>query len=215
VRASGNPVPGALQNPVLELHDSSGGILANDNWRDQQETEIEQTGLAPGDDNEAAIVTPLRQGNYTAIIRGANNSTGVGLVEIYDLQSTNSSKLGNLSVRAQVGTDDNVLIDGLILGGGTPKRVLFRAIGPSLQTPPGTLPDPTLELHDGNGVLMQSNNDWKDAPNAAEIAATGLAPTHDRESAILMTLTSGNYTAIVSGASRTTGVAVAEAYKLD
>lgn len=189
----------------------------NDNWRSTQENDIQQTGLAPSDDRESAIVTTLRSGQYTAIIRGANGSTGVGLVEIYDLQSTNTSELGNLAVRADVRTDDNVLIEGLIIRGGTPKRVLLRAIGPSLGNSKITsaLQDPVLELHDGNGTLMTRNDNWKQASNAAEIQATGLAPADDRESAILMTLSSGNYTAIVSGVNRTTGIALAEAYKLD
>ena len=129
------------------------------------------------------------------------------------------SELGNLAVRADVRTDDKVLIDGLILRGGTPKRVLFRALGPSVQVNgapvTGALQDPTLELHDGNGALLLSNDNWKDAPNAAEIQATGLAPSDDRESAILMTLTPGNYTTIMRGVNRTTGIGLAEAYKLD
>jgi hypothetical protein len=217
LKVNGNPVPGALQDPILELHDDSGGVITNDNWRSTQESDIQQTGLAPSDDRESAILTTLRRGAYTAIIRGANGTTGIGLVEIYDLQSTNSSELGNLSVRADVRNDDNVLIDGLIIRGGTPKRVLLRAIGPTLHNSgvAGELRDPVLELHDGNGTLMTMNDNWKEASNAAEIQATGLAPTDDRESAILMTLSSGNYTAVVSGVNRTTGIALAEAYKLD
>jgi hypothetical protein len=217
LRVNGNPVPGTLQDPVLELHDDSGGVLTNDNWRSTQESDIQQTGLAPSDDRESAILTTLRRGAYTAIIRGANGSTGVGLVEIYDLQATKAAELGNLSVRADVRNDDNVLIDGLIIRGGTPKRVLLRAIGPSLHNSgiSGELQDPILELHDGNGTLMTTNDNWKEASNASDIQATGLAPTDDRESAILMTLTSGNYTAVVSGLNRTTGIALAEAYKLD
>ena len=219
VKVNGNPVPGSLQDPVLELHDSNGGVITNDNWRSTQEAEIQQTGLAPADDHEAAIVKRLPAGTYTAVVRSADGSPGVGLVELYDLSTADPGELGNLSVRASVQTDDNVLIDGLILQGGNQKRVLFRALGPSVQVNgapvPGALQDPTLELHDGNGALLLSNDNWKDAPNAADIQSTGLAPGDDRESAILMTLAPGNYTTVVRGVNRTTGIGLAEAYKLD
>jgi hypothetical protein len=225
-------LPGTLQDPFLELHDSHGAVRINDNWRTSQEAEIQQTGLAPTDDRESAIIVTVPAGAYTAIIKGATGGTGVGLIEIYDLGSpfgeepeekseepegATFSELGNLSVRADVRTDDNVLIDGVILRGDVPKRVLFRAMGPSLQASgvPGALLDPTLELHDGNGALLASNNDWRQAPNAAEIQATGLPPVDDRESAILMMLSPGNYTTITSGVTRSTGIALNEAYKLD
>jgi hypothetical protein len=218
LKANGAPVAGRLADPVLELHAGDGHtIRSNDNWRDTQEQEIQQSGLAPTDDRESAIIAPLPPGNYTALIAGANNTTGIGLVEIYDLEATNPSELGNLSVRADVQTGDNVLIDGLILRGGTPKRVLFRAIGPSIRGQVGVpvLENPFLELHDANGTTLLTNDNWKDAPNASEIQATGLAPSDDRESAILMTLSPANYTSIVRGVNGTTGVAVSEAYKLN
>jgi hypothetical protein len=135
------------------------------------------------------------------------------------LSSTEPGELGNLSVRADVGTADNVLIEGLILRGGILKRVLFRALGPSIKvngTPvPGTLLNPSMELFDSNGTRLRDNDDWRDAPNASEIQTTGLAPSEDRESAILMTLPAGNYTAVVRGVNGTTGIALAEAYKLE
>jgi hypothetical protein len=217
VQVNGSPVPGSLQDPVIELHDSSGGSITNDNWRSTQESEIEQTGIAPPDDKEAAILISLRAGSYTAIIRGAGNTTGIGLIEIYDLQANKPAQLGNLSVRAEVGTGDNVLIDGLIIQGETPQRVLVRAIGPSLHDSgvPDELHDPFLELHDGNGATMTTNDNWKSAPNASEIKATGLAPQNENESAILMSLGAGNYTTIVRGVNNTTGIAVSEAYKLN
>jgi hypothetical protein len=213
------PVPGALNDPILELHDNSGATLfTNDNWKDNPAAAlITASGLAPTDDREAAIQALLPPGQYTGILRGANNSTGVGLVEIYDLDSVNGSQLANLAARASVLSGDNVLIGGLILRGSTPKRVLFRAIGPELSSKgvTGALLDPTLSLHDGNGTLQGFNDNWPDATNASEIQATGIAPTDNRESAILMTLMPGNYTGIVRGAGGTTGIAVAEAYKLD
>ena len=208
-------VNGKLQDPYLEIHDSNGNPpLTNDNWRSSQEAEIQQTGLAPSDDRESAIVKRLPAGNYTAIIHGADNSPGIGVVELYDLSTSDPGELGNLSVRADVQTNDNVLFDGLILQGGIPKRVLFRALGPSVPVP-GALQNPILELHSGNGTLLATNDNWRDATNASEIQATGLAPTDDRESAILVTLVPGNYTTIVRGVNKTTGIALAEAYKLN
>jgi hypothetical protein len=217
MKSGGNPVPGRLDDPVLELHAADGHtIRANDNWRDGQPTEVQQSGLAPSDDRESAIIAPLPDGQYTAQIAGAANSTGIGLIEIYDLESSKAGELGNLAVRADVRTGDNVLINGLILGGGTPKRVVFRAIGPSLQGQlPGVLADPFLELHDSNGTTLMTNDDWQQAPNAAEIQAAGLAPSNNKESAILMTLPPSNYTSIVRGVGNTTGIGVAEAYKLN
>jgi hypothetical protein len=213
-------VNGKLQDPYLELHDDKGSpTLINDNWRSSQEAEIQQTGLAPTDDRESAIVKRLPAGNYTAIIRGADGNPGIGVVELYDLSGNEPGELGNLSVRADVGTGNNVLFNGLILRGTTPKRVLFRALGPSVKVNgnqvPGVLRDPVLELHDGNGALMATNDNWPDAPNAAEIQATGLAPPDNKESAILMTLSPGNYTTVVRGVGNTTGIGLAEAYKLE
>jgi hypothetical protein len=215
---NGAPVPGRLDDPKLELRASDGHLIAaNDSWRSTQEQEIQQSGLAPSDNREAAIIASLPAGQYTAIISGANNSSGLGVVEVYNLESTLPGELGNLAVRGDVKTGDNVLISGLILGGATPKRVLLRAIGPSLQSQLGNavLQDPVLELHDGNGATMATNDNWKSASNANEIQATGLAPNDDRESAILMPLSAGSYTTIVRGVNNTTGIAVAEAYKLN
>jgi hypothetical protein len=208
-----------LQDPFLELHDSNGVTLfTNDNWRDAPNAaEIQSSGLAPPDDRESAILTTLVPNAYTAVVRGVNRIIGIALIEIYDLQSTTNGELANLALRGLVGTDDNVLIDGLILRGAAPKRVVFRAIGPTLtgKGVPDALQDPFLELHDGNGTLRATNDNWQEAANASEIQATGLAPTDARESAILMTLQPDNYTSIVRGVNRTTGIAVAEAYRLD
>jgi PKD repeat protein len=216
---NGTPLPGRLQDPVLEIHDSNGSpALVNDNWRDTQEAEIQQSGLAPTDDRESAIIKRLNPGNYTAIIRGADGSPGIGVVELYDLSSSDPAELGNLSVRADVGTGDNVLFNGIIMQGGTPKRIVFRALGPSIKVNgnplAGTLQDPTLEIHDGNGALIGSNDNWKDDPDQTELEATGLAPTDDRESALIMLLPSANYTTVVRGKNGTTGIALAETYKL-
>ena len=213
---SGAGVTNPLQDPVLELHDSAGAVTVNDNWRSTQENEIQQTGLAPSDNSESAIIATLPPGNSSVIIKGANNSTGIGVVEVYDLQPT-VGQLGNLSVRANVGINDNILIAGLIIGAGDPRRTVLRAIGPELKSfgVPTALDDTTLELRDANGVMIGSNDNWHDAPNASELSTTGLAPTLDPESALLITLGPGHYTSLVRGANNTSGVGLAEAYKLD
>ena len=208
--------PGALADPILELRNSSGGLIAsNDNWRSDQEAEIIATTIPPSNDLESAIVATLPANNsaYTAIVRGVNNGTGIGVVEAYDLDRTVDSKLANISTRGLVQTGDNVLIGGLIVLGQNPLRVIVRAIGPSLPVP-GALGDPTLELHDGNGALIASNDNWR-SDQEAEIIATTIPPSNDLESAIVRNLAPGNYTAIVRGANNTTGIAVVEAYGLN
>jgi hypothetical protein len=209
-------VQGSLADPTLELWDSSGNLLlANDNWKETQEQVIRDTMLAPTNDLESAIVVPLQPGAYTAIVRGKNSTTGIGLVEIYDLQRTPSSKLANMSTRGSVGIGERVMIGGLILLGPEPGRILFRAIGPSL-TGAGiqfALADPQLELFDAQGTRIATNNNWKDSQQAV-IQSTGLAPTDDAESAILADLNPGNYTGVVSGVNGGTGIAVIEAYYL-
>jgi len=206
-------VPDPLADPTLELHASDNSVVSNDNWKDTQQTEIAATGLAPTNDLESAIVATLDPGAYTAIVGGVGGGTGVGLVEAYDLDPAAGS-LANISTRGFVNTGDNVMIGGFIVGSGD-ATVLVRAIGPSLTAfgVPGALQDPTLELHDGDGNTLTSNDDWKDTQQA-EIEATGLAPSDDRESAILVTLPPGGYTAIVRGALDTTGVGLVEVYHL-
>ena len=220
LKIGNTPIPGTLTDPVLGFFNSSGTLLAtNDNWQDDpaQASLITAAGLAPGDKNESAIFYPAPPGAYTAVLRGKNNGIGIGVVEVYDLDSMSDGQLANLASRAMVNTGDNVLIGGLILTGANPKRILFRALGPDLHAfgVTGELQDPTLTLYDGNGMMLQSDDDWRLAPNAAEIQATGLAPRDDRDAAILMTLTPGNYTAIERGANGTTGVGLLEAYRLD
>ena len=206
-----------LANPILELRDSSGGLIrSNDDWRiGGQEAEIIATGIPPSNNLESAIVEtlPANGSAYTAIVRGVNNGTGVGLVEAYDLDRTVDSKLANISTRGLVQTGNDVLIGGLIVLGQNPLRVIVRAIGPSLPVP-GALANPALELHDGNGALIASNDDWR-SDQEAEIIATGVPPTNDLESAIVRNLAPGNYTAIVQGVNGTTGVALVEAYGLN
>jgi putative Ig domain-containing protein len=210
-------VPGALQDPVLELHELGGTVLTNDNWRSSQAAEIDATHLAPLDDRESAIVATLAPGAYTAIVHGQNNGTGVALVEGYDLDALPDEQLANVSTRGFVSTGDNVMIGGVIVGpsGTQNASVVLRAIGPSLRAAgiQNPLLDPILELHDENGDTIATNDDWKSAQQTA-IQATGIPPTNDKESAIVATLAPGSYTAIVRGKNNTTGVALVEAYRI-
>ena len=210
-------IPNPLADPVLELHGSDGSLITtNDNWRDTQESDIEATGLAPSDDLESAIISTLDPGSYTAIVSGNGGVTGIGLVEGYDLNQPADSQLGNISTRGFVETGTNVMIGGFILGGASGDlNVLVRALGPSLTAlgVDNALADPTLELHDANGALIQSNDNWKDTQEG-QIEATGLPPTNDLESAIFATLAPGAYTAIVAGNNDTSGVGLVEVYSL-
>lgn len=215
---SSRGVAGALADPALQLFDAAGEpMLFNDNWKDSQEKEIEETGLAPSADAEAAIVTTLEPRSYTAVVRGRDNTAGIGLVEVYDLSQRARSKLANISSRGFVGTGENVLIGGLITGGGTESmRVAVRALGPTLrgQGVSDPLRNPALQLRDANGSLLRENDDWKQSQQS-EIEALGLQPTDELEAVVLATLPAGSYTAIIRGAGETTGVALAEVYDLN
>jgi hypothetical protein len=215
LNVNGVPVSGALQDPTLELHSGNATIAFNDNWRDSQEAEIMQSGLAPTSDMESAIIRTLDPGPYTAIVRGKNDTTGIGLVEIFDLDDAVHPRLANISSRAFVQTGDNVLIGGFIVRGGdaTTAPVVVRAIGPSLATQgvSDALQDPTLELHDANGAVIAFDDNWKDSQQS-DIMQTGLAPTNDAESAIFLNAAPGAYTAIVRGKNDTTGTALVEIY---
>jgi hypothetical protein len=208
------PVPGALADPILELHDSMGQTIAtNDNWGDSpNRQEIIDSTIAPTNDKEAAILVTLPPAAYTAIVRGVNGTTGVALVEVYDLGMNVDSQLANISTRAAVQTGDNVLIGGFIVLGQQSGRVIVRAIGPSIPVT-GALADPTLELHDGNGAQLAFNDNWR-SDQEAEIIATTVPPTNDAEAAIVTTLAPALYTAIVQGANGTTGVGLVEVYNL-
>jgi phospholipase/lecithinase/hemolysin len=214
--ASGVPTP--LANPTLTLFDSSGNVkMTNDDWKNSPDAaEIMSTGIAPKNDLESAILATLAPGQYTAQLAGKDNGTGNGVIEVYDLQSSTSASLANLSTRGFVGTGDNVMIGGVIIGNGDNPIMVFRAMGPSLASSGVVNPllDPTLELHDGNGALIASNDDWK-IPQLQAVRAVNLAPPDARESAIVAAfLSPGNYTAIVRGKNNATGVALVEAYRI-
>ena len=210
-------VGSVLANPVLALHGSDGSLItSNDNWKDNQQTQIEDSTLAPKHDSEGAIIATLAPGSYTAIVSGRDGSSGVGMVEMYDLEAASDSKLANISTRGLVQTGSDVMIGGFIFGNGAAsEKVIIRALGPSLSSIDGAISDPTLALYDGNGTLLISNDNWRDdASQAAAITATGIPPQNDFESAIVTSVPPGAYTAIVAGKGGVTGVALAEVYHL-
>jgi hypothetical protein len=219
LRANGGRFPGALEDPVLELHAGDGTLLTtNDNWRSDHADEIIDSTIAPTDDREAAIIGAFDPGPYTAIVRGKNDTRGVAVVELYDLgtaslNTSSTAKLAQISTRGRVQTGENIMIGGFIIN-GTTSKVIVRAIGPSLaKVLPGALMDTTLELHDGNGGLLMSNDDWR-STQEQEIINTSVPPKDDHESAIVATLGPGNYTAVVRGKNESTGVALVEVYAL-
>ena len=224
-------VPNVLANPQLELHNANSLIARNDNWQttqiggiitSNQVAEIRNSGLAPSNPLESALIARLQPGNYTAIVRGINNTTGNGLAEVYDLSANSGSLLANLSTRGFVQTGNNVMIGGFIVV-AQPTRVIIRAIGPSLTHfgVPDALANPQLELHNANSLIARNDN-WQTTQiggiitsnQVAEIQNSHLAPTNPAESAIIATLQPGNYTAIVRGVNNTTGIALVEVYDL-
>ncbi len=214
---SASGLAGAMQDPILELHDGSGRTIAqNDNWQTGgQAAEITASGVAPSRSEESAVVATLSPGNYTAIVRGVNNTQGIALVEGYELD-TPATRLVNLSTRGRIGTGDEVLIGGLIVRGGLPKKVIVRALGPSLSgSVPGALADPTLEMYDSSGTLIAANDNWSTSPQRAEIIASTVPPSNSLESAVVVSIPPGAYTAIVRGVNDTSGVGLVEVYDLE
>jgi hypothetical protein len=207
-----------LVNPTLELYGPAGLIASNDDWRTDQETEIIASTVPPTDNQEAAIVAllPADNSGYTAVVRGVNYGTGVGVVEVYDLDPTAGSRMVNISARGLVQTKQDVLIAGTIVMGTTPQKVIIRALGPSLPVP-GALTDPMLELRDGNGALLDANDDWVNSPDKQAIIDSTIPPTDPHEAAIVRSLPGNNapYTAVVHGFAETSGIALVEIYALD
>lgn len=216
----GVPAASVLNDPVLELHGPNGSLITtNDNWKDSpQRSRIEGTMFQPTDDREALILATLQPGPYTAILKGSNQTTGVGLVEIYDMEQAADSDLANISTRGFVKIDNEVMIGGFVVGGNnTPTRMAVRAIGPTLANfgLTNVLADPTLEMHDANGAIMVSNDNWQDDPiSAAALSANGLAPNDPHESGIVAPLPPGQYTVILAGQDGGTGIGLIEIYNL-
>ena len=206
---------GTLADPQLALYNAAGELLAsNNNWQEApNRQEIVDSTVAPSHQAESAILGSLAPGAYTAIVSGVNDGTGIALVELYDLDRPSGSKLGNISSRGVVQTGDDVMIGGFIVRGPDQQRVIIRAIGPSLPVA-GALADPTLEVYDSNGLLRDNNNDWRKGDEGGVIATT-IPPTNDLESATVLFLSPGAYTAIVRGVGDTTGVGLVEVYALE
>jgi len=208
-------LPGQLADPTLELHQGGTLLEVNDNWMDSANKQaIIDSTIPPKSPLESAIVRTLAPGAYTAIVRGVNNGTGIGVIEAYDLDRTVDSKLANISTRGAVQTGDDVLFAGFIVLGPDSQKVIIRALGPSVPVP-GALADPTLDLHDSNGAILESNDNWVDSPNKQAIIDSTIPPTNNLESAIVRVLPPAAYTAIVRGVNNTTGIAVVEIYALN
>jgi hypothetical protein len=214
------PAANVLNDPVLELRGSDGAlILSNNDWGSSpQKSQIEGTIYEPSDSREAVILATLDPGSYTAILSGAGQTTGVGLIEVYDNDSGLDSDLANISTRGFVQVGDEVMIGGFTLGGNNnPARIAVRALGPSLTGAGLTdvLADPTLELYNANGTIMISNDDWTDdTQSAADLAAHGLALPNLKESGIFTPVPPGQFTAIVAGKDGGIGIALVEIYDL-
>ena len=211
-------VPNVLSDPVLRLFNSSHALIAtNDNWQsDPHNADIQKNGLAPGNVLESATFQTLPPGAYTVIVSGKDSATGIGLVELYDLSPLSNSQLKNMSTRGSVGTNDNVLISGFTIGDVGNTTVIVRALGPSLARfgVSGVLSDPTLTIFDSTGTAIATNDNWRDDVNAIDVQRNSLSPPNEQESALVLQLPAGEYTAVVSGANGGTGIALAEVYSL-
>ncbi len=210
-----------LADPVVDLHFPDGSVLTNDNWVDNSASDLSllsSVQLTPSSDFESALVATLDPGAYTVVLRGKGMDTGIGLVEVFDLNALAGSQAANISGRGLVETGDDVMIGGFIVGPvfGAPATIVVRALGPSLsqQSVSNPLSNPRLELHDGNGTLLTENDNWADGPDAATISSLGLAPGAPAESALFLDAMPGAYTAVVTASDGGTGIALVEIYSV-
>jgi hypothetical protein len=215
---SGFGLSGVLADPVLRVYDSSGALVAiNDDWQgDPNHFTVQSNGLVPANLTESAMARSLSPGAYTVVVTGKDTTPGIGLVELYDISPLSNSKLGNISTRGSVGTQDNILITGFIIGDVDSATVIVRAIGPSLAAygVSGVLSDPTVTIYDSSGSAIASNDNWLDSTTATLVQKNGLAPANPSESALVLHLPAGAYTAIVRGVNDGTGIGLAEVYTL-
>lgn len=211
------PIPGALADPTLQLYDGAGNLIAfNDDWAtDENAQGTIASGIPPSHPQESALVRALEPNPFTAVLRGAGSTAGLGLVEVYDLESDAPAQIVNIATRGFVLTGDDIMIAGIIVTGNMPAQLVLRGIGPSLAGAgvPDVLADPRLDLVNENGQVIFANDNWQESQGDA-IQNTGLAPTDPNESAILFSLPPGNYTALVSGVGGGIGNALVEVYKL-
>ena len=225
-------VTGVLADPVLTVTDANSSVVStNDNWAAGTNsnqivavtTRVGAFALATTA-LDAALVANLTPGSYSAVVTGKTPAPGIALMEAYDTSTTNTSaRLINMSARTNVGTGGSILIAGFAIQGDAPKQVLIRAIGPSLTQfgVTGVLADPQLALfRQGTTQPIQQNDNWLAATNAAQVGLAGAQvgafnlPATSRDSAILVTLDPGTYSAQVSGVGNTTGVALVEIYEV-
>ena len=219
----GNGVPSnaALLDPVLQLNRADGTVIAtNDNWKDDPANRAQITGTQyePKDDREAAIIATLPAGNYTAFVKGKGGEQGIALGEVYDVNANADAELANISTRGYVGMENDVMIGGFILGHNPgSSRIAIRGLGHSLTNSGlnGVLPDPALELHDENGNIVASNDDWQTDPvSAAQLTAHGLVLPNTKESGLFVLLPPGQFTAILDGKNTGAGIGLVEIYNL-
>ena len=207
-------VSAPLADPTIEVRDSSGMVAgSNNNWKDSQESQIVATGHAPSQDAESALLITLPPGFYTVRLSGVNDGTGVGKIDLIDVDDSVPSNLNNISSRAVVSPGENVLVGGFVINGPQNRKVIIRGIGPSLTQlgVDGAMPNPTLVLRDSSGNALVFNDDWEDTQRD-EIIDSTLPPGDRRESAIAATLAPGSYTAELIGACRGSGVAAVEVF---
>ena len=219
-------VAGFVADPVLALYRDSVQVGANDNWSDSLDIDrineaTRLSGAFPIGNRslDAVIYSSVQAGSYSAQVAGRTGE-GIALVELYDTGSTLPAKLTNVSARALVGSGARVLIAGFVIDGTTPKTVLVRGIGPALAAfgVAGALLDPQLVLNRGNAVVASNDDWWRGTglqllpPVFANVGAFALV-NGSRDAALVVTLEPGAYTATVSGAEGSTGVALVEVYE--
>ena len=209
---------GLMEDPSVQLFRGADLIDSNDNWESHSRATELPENMRPVRSEEAAIMATLEPGAYTAIVRGVSNGQGVGIVEIFELSNSDSTRLSNISTRGFVGTNDDVLIGGVIVAGDADKTVTVRARGPSLADADpnlqNLLDDPLIQLFNSSGELIDSNDNWADH-SSVNTLRSDLKPSRSSEAAITRTLSPGAYTAIVRGVGGSTGIGIVEMFELD